>query len=166
MEFWGDIAWIICSRPPKGIWIAMKGFTPQLRLLSIFLFFFALQTLLFLVCQVSNGIGAEKLKDLIVQFITIYSVPLSVIIAGIFAKRHRRAAKLDGVFYAAVALAILWNGLFAWRTCELTLAAIGVGEDKAKDFSDYVESVSKVSTFLISGLLTYYFAKAPEGSEK
>jgi hypothetical protein len=91
------------------------------------------------------------------------SWPLIVIIAGIFAKR-RRTAKLDGIFYASVVLAILWNSLFAWRTVELTLAAIGVGEDKAKDFSEYLESVSKVSTFLISGLLTYYFAKAPEGS--
>jgi hypothetical protein len=140
----------------------MKRFTAQLWLLSIFLFFFALQTVLLVFCQVSNGIGAEKLKDLIVQLVTIYSIPLSVIIAGIFAKR-RRTAKLDGIFYASVVLAILWNGLFAWRTCELTLAAIGVGEDKAKDFSDYMESVSKVTTFLISGLLTYYFAKAPEG---
>ena len=141
----------------------MKGFTAQLWLLSIFLFFFAVQTVLLVVCQVTNGIGAEKLKDLIVQLVTIYSIPLSVIIAGIFAKR-RRAAKLDGIFYASVVLAILWNSLFAWRTVELTLAAIGVGEDKAKDFSEYIESVSKVSTFLISGLLTYYFAKAPEGS--
>jgi hypothetical protein len=140
----------------------MKGFTAQLRLLSIFLFFFAIQALLLVVCRVSNGLGPDKLKDLIVQLITIYSVPLSVIIAGMFAKK-RRAAKLDGIFYASLVLAILWNGLFAWRTCELALAAIGVGEDKAKDFSDYMESVSKVTTFLISGLLTYYFAKAPEG---
>jgi membrane protease YdiL (CAAX protease family) len=141
----------------------MKGFTAQLWLLSIFLFFFAVQTVLLVVCQVTNGIGAEKLKDLIVQLVTIYSIPLSVILAGIFAKR-RRAAKLDGIFYASVVLAILWNGLFAWRTVELTLAAIGVGVDNAKYFSEYLESVSKVSTFLISGLLTYYFAKAPEGS--
>jgi hypothetical protein len=140
----------------------MKGFTAQLRLLSIFLFFFAIQALLLVVCRVSNGLGPDKLKDLIVQLITIYSVPLSVTIAGMFAKK-RRAAKLDGIFYASLVLAILWNGLFAWRTCELALAAIGVGEDKAKDFSDYMESVSKVTTFLISGLLTYYFAKAPEG---
>jgi hypothetical protein len=141
----------------------MKGFTAQLWLLSIFLFFFALQAVLLMICQVTNGIGAEKLKDLIVQLITIYSIPLSVIIAGIFAKR-RRAAKLGGIFYTSVVLAILWNGLFAWRTVELTLAAIGVGEDRAKYFSEYLESVSKASTFLISGLLTYYFAKAPEGS--
>ena len=141
----------------------MKGFSAQLWLLSIFLFFFAVQTVLLVVCQVTNGICAEKLKDLIVQLVTIYSIPLSVIIAGIFAKR-RRAAKLDGIFYASVVLAILWNGLFAWRTVELTLAAIGVGVDNAKYFSEYLESVSKVSTFLISGLLTYYFAKAPEGS--
>jgi hypothetical protein len=142
----------------------MKRFTPQLWLLSIFLFFFTLQTVLLVLCQVSNGIGAEKLKDLIVQLVTIYSTPLSVIIAGIFAKR-RRTAKANGIFYASVALAILWNSLLAWRTCELTLAAIGLGEDRLKDFSDYMESVSKVSTFLISGLLTYYFAKAaPEVS--
>jgi hypothetical protein len=140
----------------------MIRFTAQLWLLSIFLSFFAFQTVLLVVCQVSNGIGADKLKDVIVQLITIYSIPLSVIVAGIFAKR-RRKAKLDGIFYASVVLAILWNGLFAWRTCELALAAIGVGEDKAKDFSSYMESVSKASTFLISGLLTYYFAKAPVG---
>jgi hypothetical protein len=141
----------------------MKGLTPQFRLLSIFLFFFALQTALLVVCRVSNGIGAEKLQELIVQLVTIYSIPLSVIIAGIFAKR-RRATKLDGIFYASVALAILWNGLLAWRTSELTLAAVGVGEDNAKFFSEYMESVSKASAFLISGLLTYYFAKAPEGA--
>jgi hypothetical protein len=141
----------------------MKKCSTQLWLLAIFLIFFALQTALLVVCRTSNGVGADKLKDLIVQLVTIYSVPLSVIIAGIFAKR-RRAAKLDGIFYVSAVLAILWNGLFAWRTVELTLAAIGVGEDKAKDFSEYLESVSKVSTFLISGLLTYYFAKAPEES--
>jgi hypothetical protein len=141
----------------------MIRFTAQLWLLTIFLAFFAFQTVLLVVCQVLNGIGADKLKDLIVQLITIYSIPLSVIIGGIFAKM-RRTSKLDGVFYASVALVILWNALFAWRTCELTLAAIGMGEDKAKDFSNYVESVSKLSTFLISGLLTYYFAKAPKGS--
>ncbi len=139
----------------------MKGFTPQLRLLSIFLFFFALQAVLLVVCQVSNGIGSEKLKELAVQLITIYSVPLSAIVGGIFAKKGL-PANLNGVFYASVALVIVWNALFAWRTCELTLAALRVLEDRAKDFADYMESVSKASTFLISGLLTYYFAKAPE----
>ena len=44
------------------------------------------------------------------------------------------------------------------------MAAMGIGEDKAKDFSENLESVSKASTFLISGLLTYYFAKPSEGS--
>jgi surface polysaccharide O-acyltransferase-like enzyme len=141
----------------------MKRYRAELWLLAIFLIFFVLQTALLVVCQLLNGVGADKLKDLVVQLITIYSVPLSVIIAGTFAKR-RRAAKLDGIFYASVVLAVLWNSLFAWRTVELTLAAIGVGEDRVKYFSEYLESVSKVSTFLISGLLTYYFAKAPEGS--
>jgi hypothetical protein len=84
---------------------------------------------------------------------TNYSIPLSAIIAGIFAKR-RRSAKLDGIFYVAVGLAILWNSLFAWRTVELTLAAAGIREDRAKDFGEYIESLSRASTFLISGLLT------------
>jgi hypothetical protein len=139
----------------------MRKYTAQLWLLGIFLFFFVLQTVLLVVCRVSNGIGPEQLKDLIVQLVGIYSIPLSVIIAGIFAKR-RRTAKLDGIFYASVVLAILWNALFAWRTVELTMAAVGIGEDKAKDFNDYIASVSKGSTFLISGLLTYYFAKPAE----
>jgi len=140
----------------------MKGYAAQLWLISIFLFFLVLQVVLLVVCQVLNAMGPDKLKDLSVQLLTIYSVPLSVIIAGVFAKKHD-PAKRDAIYYTAVVLAILWNVLLAWRTIALTLAALGVGEDKAKDFSEYLESVSKASMFLISGMLAYYFAKAPEG---
>jgi hypothetical protein len=141
----------------------MKRYSAQLWFLTIFLIFITFQIALLVVCHFSNGFGAAQLKDLIVQLVNIYSIPLSVIVAGLFATRGS-AGKLDTIFYASVVLAILWNGLFAWRTIELTLAAIGGGEDKAKYFSEYLKSLSQVSTFLISGLLTYYFAKAPEGS--
>ena len=139
----------------------MKKFAAQLWLLGIFLLFFAIQIVLLLVCLTSNGIGPEQLKDLVVQLLTIYSVPLSIIIAGVFAKRHR-TVRLNAIFYASVVLAMLWNFLFVWRTVELTLAAIDQGEDRAKYFSEYLDSVSKASTFLISGILSYYFAKTPE----
>jgi len=140
----------------------MKRYAAQLWLFSSFLFFLVLQVVLLVVCQVLNAIGPDKLKDLSVQLLTIYSVPLSVIIAGVFAKKHDHA-KLDAIFYTAFVLAILWNILLAWRTVALTLAALGIGEDNWKPFSEYLESVSKASTFLISGMLSYYFAKAPEG---
>jgi hypothetical protein len=140
----------------------MKAYAAQLRLLGVFVVFFFVQIVLLAVCRAANAIGPKEVTDLILQLLTIYSVPLSVIIAGVFAKKHH-PSKLDAIFYTGVIVAILWNSLFAWRTIALTMAAFGVGEDRVKAYSEYIESVSKASGFLISGLLAYYFAKFPEG---
>jgi hypothetical protein len=104
-------------------------------------------------------IYAQDLLDLALRFLVIYSVPLGVIVSGIFAK----SASADRVapktaFWIAVALAAVWNLLILVRTLLFTFSR----DDRVGSLVDYVNGVAAASSFLTVASLTYFFTSDPE----
>jgi hypothetical protein len=133
----------------------MKLLTAQNRILLVFVI-----SLLALLCLASisyaqRSIYSSDLRDLVLRFLAIYSVPLGVIIPGIFGKassgKHlgpRRA------FWTAIALALIWNLLIIGRTALFTFAS----EDRVSSLLDFINTVATASSFLTVGALSYFFA--------
>jgi hypothetical protein len=85
-------------------------------------------------------------------------VHLSIILCGIFAKRHPGPQRANTTaFWTAVILSVLWNALASWILlwmCWLDSQGGSIGYVK-----DYLANLPKLSSFLISGALAYFFVR-------
>jgi len=125
-------------------------------LLAIFAFGLAIQMAAFL--AVSGKMWPEDLQSLIVKLLGLYAAPLGVILGGMFAQPKGPLAEPPAALGgAALFLAVLWNLLLAWRSLSFSFAT----QDSATDVIKYMESVSGASTFLVAGMLAFFFAKPP-----
>lgn len=105
-------------------------------------------------------IYSDNLTDLLIQFLTIYSVPLGVIVGGVFAESgDEPREKPRGAFRLALALALVWNLLLLLRSGLFAVSS----EDSIEDLSSYLLRVSAVSTFLVGAGLAYFFASGHAG---
>jgi hypothetical protein len=132
----------------------MKFSVAQFCILSVFVV-----SLLLALCLVGfsygkNAIYAEDLRELTVRFLAIYSVPLGLIVSGIFAKSDSSKGVAPGrAFWTAIALAAIWNALILGRTLLFTFAA----EDQVSSLVDFISGVAAASSFLTVAALTYFF---------
>jgi len=132
----------------------MKFSVAQLWILSVFVSSLLLELCLTGVSYAKNAIYTQDLRDLAVRFLAIYSVPLGLIISGIFAKSDssKRVAP-NRAFWTAMALAAIWNALILGRTVLFTFAA----EDQVSTLLDFITGVAAASSFLTVAALTYFF---------
>jgi len=114
---------------------------------------------------VRDRMWPEDLLALVLKLLGIYSVPLGIILGGIFAQPkgplHDPPA---GVAWAALLLAAIWNLPLVWRSISFGLAQ----QDSVGDLIKYLDSVASASSFLVAGVLAFFFAKTmkPAGSSK
>jgi hypothetical protein len=108
-----------------------------------------------------NEIFADQRTAMVLKLLKIYSVPLGVILGGIFARRGR-ATSGTGRFQslAATAVVLLWNLTLLGR---IIVFAVSKNDDIA-DVLSFIDQVASSSAFLITAVLAYYFA-APEASQ-
>lgn len=134
----------------------MKLRHPQAILISLFVVALLVHLGCFAWAFRLKAIYVEDLQTLTVHILTVYSVPLGVIIGGVFggSANPSRPAR-STTFWTATALSLLWNLLLASRSLLFAFA----GEDSVASLLDYVEAVASASTFLIGGALAYYFAR-------
>lgn len=118
-------------------------------------------------------ISAADIETLSITLLTTYSVPLAVVVAGIFSNgpaenAHRAlsaAAKRKARF--AAWLAIVWNILVLWRVVVFVARVQNPAFDDPQEVANlvhYVDMVSKGSSFLIAAALVWLFGettKAP-----
>lgn len=129
----------------------------RLGLLGIFLTFLIAQITAFLL--VGYKMWPEDLESLILKLLTIYSVPLTVVLGGIFAQLGGHTKKPSpGVVWTALILAGVWNGLLLWRSIAFSLAS----QDSASGLIKYLDAVSSGGSFLVAGALTFFFTKSAE----
>jgi hypothetical protein len=104
----------------------------------------------------SGAIYSEDLQNLSLVILTVYSVPLGVVIGGIFGKRHNKQIPAPMVaFYTALCLTLIWNLFLLVRT-----VAFGVAEqDSVASLTGYLTTVSSSGSFLVGGALAYFFAR-------
>jgi hypothetical protein len=101
----------------------------------------------------------EDLRSLVFKLLAIYSVHISVILGGIFA-RPRGALERPpaSLAWVAIVLATFWNLLFIWRSITFTLAT----EDSVTEVIKYMDGAAAASSFLVTGALTFFFTRGTE----
>jgi|SRR5579875_1454934 len=106
--------------------------------------------------SVENKMWLSDFELLLRKLVGIYSVPLGVILAGVFARpKGSQERPLVFLAYVANALALLWNLLFLWKSIAFTLRS----EGSASELIKYMDVVSSFSSWLVTGTLTFFFIK-------
>ena len=129
--------------------------TWRLAIGLMYVFCFVIETLLAFKVYGHAEINAEDLIPLLTKLFAIYSIPLGVIVGGVFASKGstRRAAgpEIWGVFV----LSIVWNGLLLVR---YIIFAFGK-QDSVLQLGAFLDVVSTAGGFLISGALAYLYGR-------
>jgi hypothetical protein len=103
----------------------------------------------------------EDFLSLTLKLLAIYSVQLGVVIGGIFAQpRTPMADPPAGLTWTALALAALWNFLLVWRSVSFSIAP----QDSVGDLIKYIDTIGAGSSFLVSGVVTFFFGRGTEAS--
>jgi hypothetical protein len=133
----------------------MRVTAVRLRLLLLFVGSLVLH---FCICACSYLKGmmyAEDFESLTLQILAIYSIPLGVILGAFFAQGKLPVPSGSSAFHAAFVLSFLWNALLIVRS----LIFLFGKEDFVGDFTSFLQKASAASSFLIAGVLSFFFAK-------
>jgi len=134
----------------------LKTTTARATLVSVYLVFLAIQLLLFFVLVGRQELASSEAWLLIKSLLLSYSVPLTVITAGVFSNlRNSRNQTNSFPFWLAFALSCLWNLFLAIPTVIYVRAA-----DTTPDIVKSSYEMSQTANFLVAGALTYFFAEA------
>jgi hypothetical protein len=96
----------------------------------------------------------KEYEDLSVGIIKIYAIPLAIILTGIF-PLPRKGLKLQSTTVAIIGslLACLWNAILLAKSASFYSAASGDAGELLKNLNE----TSSNSSFLIAGMLTFFF---------
>jgi hypothetical protein len=128
----------------------------QLVLLAMFLISLVIHLVCFAYSFLIGAVYIEDLQTMAVRTLAVYSVPLGVILGGIFGSTADPAAKASpGTFWTAGGLSLLWNLMLL--ACSLLFVV--AEQDSIASLFGYIDAVSAASMFLIGGAVAYFFAK-------
>lgn len=103
----------------------------------------------------------EDFQTLIVKLLGIYSVQLAVVLGGVFAQPKAPLADPPlGLSLTAMLLAVLWNLLLVLRFLAFCFAA----QDSVGALIKYLDSVAAASSFLVAGVMAFFFGKGTEAA--
>ena len=110
-----------------------------------------------------GAIYGNEAQMLVKVILAIYSIPLGVILGGVFGQKKLGAQRRVGVqFWVALILAIMWNVLLAARMLVFLFAA----DDSVRDLQEYLREVPTAGLFLVGSSLTYFFTAPSEATAK
>lgn len=128
-------------------------------LMAIFLGSLVLQLGAFLIIR--GKMWPEDLLALVLKLFGIYSVQLGVVLGGIFAQpRATQANPPAGLAWTALVLTALWNLLLVWRSISFSVAP----QDSVGDLIKYLDTIASGSSFLVAGVIAFFFGKGTEAS--
>ena len=125
-------------------------------LLSIFAGALVIECIAMSVAGYRGVIYSSDVTNLIVKLLAVYSVHFAVMIGGIFATTRRSAARPTALARGiAFALASIWNLLLLVRI----VAFAAADTDSIVELDRYLTLISAGGSFLVAGMLAYFFAK-------
>jgi hypothetical protein len=133
------------------------------NLLAVFLIGFIAQAAMTVVVYLNRAITSADVTNLLVTLLSVYSVPMAVMLGGLFASKisGKASAKNQPAFLAALVLATIWNILLLSRFALFVYAGFNTAvDDSAEKVSAYVDQIAKASSFLVAGSLAYFFSGA------
>jgi len=126
----------------------------QILLLTIFLVALVIQ--LAAIYIIRSAMWSNDFQAVLLKIIGIYSIPISAACGGVLALfRPKYDSKAQGFSYVCLALVSIWNCIFIARTLSFCLAK----GDSPSELMGFYDAVSAQSSFLIAGVLTFYFGK-------
>lgn len=128
----------------------------QLFLMLTYIGFFLLNLIGILWLYLNMKIYQEDATVMVVTFLEIYSIPLSVILAGIFAGKSKSKKAYDSkTVLVTFLVSFLWNILLLWSSLAYTLSETGDIESYIAD----LKQIASKSSFLVAAALVYLFSK-------
>ncbi len=134
----------------------------RVLLLGIFLVFLFVSIGMAFSAGASNRIFPDQATSLITRILAIYSVQLAVILGGTFAQDKSLPPAPLSLLIMALALSLAWNSLLLVGMLAFTRA----DGWKLPDLESYLDTVSKGGSFLVAGMLSYFFAGAKSSARK
>jgi hypothetical protein len=126
----------------------------QMLILTVFLAAFVIQ--LAAMYSVRSAMWPNDFQAVLLKIVGIYSIPISAACGGVLALfRPKSDSKAQGFSYVCLALVSIWNCIFIARTLGFCFAK----EDSPSDLMGFYDAVSAQSSYLIAGVLTFYFGK-------
>ena len=111
----------------------------QLVLLAMFLIGLVIHLVCFGYSFLIGAVYVEDLQTMAVRTLAVYSVPLGVIVGGIFGGGAERVTKASsGTFWTAAGLSLLWNILLLVRSLVFVIAE----QDSITSLFGYIDAVS------------------------
>lgn len=111
--------------------------------------------------HVRQGLWEEDFDKLILRLLAIYSAQLGLVLGGMFAQPKTALADPPaGLAWSALALVALWNLLLVWRMVSFSLAE----QDSVANLMKYLDSIAAGSSFLVAGVLAFFFGKGTEAT--
>jgi hypothetical protein len=128
----------------------------RIALLCAFMIAFAIQISAFVFAYLGGRIYSDEVQALVLLLTKIYSVPLAVVIAGLFTeKNNRRKATHRPLFGIALVLCLVWNVLLLWRSLVFGFGRAGTDVE----LTDYLNTITSASSWLIAGVLSFFFVR-------
>jgi hypothetical protein len=140
----------------------MRVMPARVVLITVFLVGLAVQSGAIIFSYSETAIASGDLTNLLTKLLAVYSVHLAVIFGGIFAQQQEgKSPQVPAMaLWVAVALAVIWNLLLAWRSITFALAATDPSrDDSVGRLMSYIETISSTSSFLVAGALSFFFTK-------
>jgi hypothetical protein len=133
----------------------------QIWIAAVFLVGLLCNSAAILLAWARGAIYADNVRSMLETLLAVYSAPLAIVIAGFFGQDRADEKPFFSTFWAAIAVTCMWNLFLLWAGTELLISAFASSprESAIDDFSSYVTTISASATFLVSGVLTYFFVK-------
>ena len=125
-------------------------------LIVVFILGFFANVLSILYLYFNGGLEDYDATNTIVVTAEIYSIPLGVILAGIFAQNRDPDEPVNrNIFLVAIVMSLTWNLLLIWRSLAFVMASF----PDITLYIDELKNLANKSLFMVAGILAYFFAK-------
>ncbi len=131
------------------------------RQIIILIFLVSLLLNLILAFTKKGDIWPESFPKLIITILGVYSVHIAVIFANVFFTKPSKALLNVNLFIMACLISAIWNALLLIRLFQFAIAKEG---DDVTFVMNYLNTVSLAGSFMLVGILTYFFAKENKGA--
>ncbi|MDR6943789.1 hypothetical protein [Mucilaginibacter pocheonensis] len=101
-------------------------------------------------------IYADELGEILISFIKIYSIHISILFTGsFFTHLENKEKKISSkILWVSLTLVCLWNAILITSCFILTQVSPPASY---KGVIDFQEKIASASSFLITGILSYFF---------